>query len=67
MRRTDDLAPLVDIAEREYERLERQAYDALTALHGFWTRLYGPNEALEPAWEALSEMRRTWDQDSDAS
>jgi hypothetical protein len=57
MKQTEDIAPLVDLADREFRRLETNAYDALTALHGFWTSLYGPNEALTDAFDALAAMR----------
>ena len=57
MKQTDDIAPLIDIADTEFRRLELNAYDALTALHGFWTKLYGSNEALDPAFAALAAMR----------
>lgn len=64
MKPTEDIAPLAEIVEAQYVVLEAQAYDALTALHGFWTRLYGPNEALTPAFDALESMGREWEGES---
>jgi hypothetical protein len=47
--------------DSRFATLEMHAYDALTALHGFWSRLYGPNEALATAFDALAAMRETWE------
>lgn len=56
MKATYDIEPLVDIAEQEFLRLSREAQDALNALDRFWTKLYGPNEALTAAHESLLAM-----------
>lgn len=63
MKQTDDIDGLVEIAELEYDRLRREAYDALTALDVFWTRLYGPNETLTPALDTLDAMNETWNEE----
>jgi hypothetical protein len=47
-------AELVDDAGRALERLER-----------FWTRAYGPNEALTAAFECVRELERTWNAGDD--
>ncbi len=47
---------LEDIAEREFLRLAQNAQAALNALGDFWTRLYGPNEALLDAHAELLAM-----------
>lgn len=67
MKQTDDIAPLIDIAEREFSKLEGNAHAALIELHGFWTKLYGPNEALTPAFDALEEMRKEFLADDDVT
>lgn len=58
MRPTADIAPLAELAEAEFVRLRNEAEAALNALGRFWSRLYGPNEALAGAHEALLVMDR---------
>ncbi len=49
---------LEDVAEREFNRLTQNASAALNELSAFWTRLYGPNEALAAANDELLAMDR---------
>ena len=60
MRATDDIAPLIELAEAEYDRLWLDASGAIHRLSAFWTRLYGPNEALAPAHECLAALSETF-------
>src|SRR5262245_49169529 len=54
MKQTDNAALIV---EGEFARLTLEAYEALNRLGDFWTKLYGPNEALAPATDALKAMQ----------
>jgi hypothetical protein len=60
VRQTDDIAPLADLADETFARLYNDAVDAVNALRSFWTRLYGPNEALTAADEALGDVWDDW-------
>ncbi len=51
-------------AESEFATLEANASRALEALDKFWTDVYGPNEALTPAFEALGGMLEEWNSDA---
>lgn len=50
-------------AESEFATLEDNARAALLALDAFWAEVYGPNEALLPAFEALDGMADEWHSD----
>lgn len=56
MKPTDDIAPLVEVAEEEFNRRVLAAQGALNDLHDFWTRLYGPSEALTDAYDAIRAL-----------
>ena len=56
MRPTDDIAPLVDIAEEEWNRRVLAAQAALNDLHDMWTRLYGPSEVLTDSYDELRAL-----------
>ena len=58
MRQTEDIAPLVGIAEAEFARLHDEALAALHRLERFWERLYGPSEGLT---QALEDVGALWD------
>lgn len=60
MRPTEDLAPLADLAEETFVRLLDEAQAAVNRLDRFWSRLYGPNEALTGAHECLLALDRTF-------
>lgn len=60
MKPTDDIAPLAELAEREFNRLMGNAHDAVNELTNFWTKLYGPNECALPLREALDTMSDTF-------
>lgn len=56
MKSTEDIAPLVDLATEEFNRRVLAAQGALNDLHDFWTKLYGPSEALTDAYDAIRAM-----------
>lgn len=49
-----------DALVEKFERIHGEAHDALAHLERFWTSLYGPNEALTAAFEALDALPPTF-------
>ena len=60
MRQIDDIAPLVDLADNEFNRLMTDTHAAVNRLADFWTRLYGPNELAENIREILNQADDEW-------
>jgi hypothetical protein len=63
MKQVDDITPLVDLADEEFNRLHENALAALHKLGVFWTRFYGPNEALTDAIEDVGALWDTWNEE----
>lgn len=62
MRQTEDIAPLIDIADEQFRLLMDDAHKAANRLGDFWTKLYGPNELTDSLREILNAAEDEWNQ-----
>ncbi len=51
--------------DSRFSNLELKTRNALDELAAFWSEMYGPNEALAAAYDALQSMRETWEEADD--